>query len=66
MRKVNKMVRDFAANDPTLVYIDTATPMFNDTGHLPKSLFKDDGLHLSRKGYDLWNKVLTPYITQYK
>ena len=27
-----------------------------------KELFVDDGLHLSRQGYELWNTLLRPFL----
>lgn len=58
MQEVNRMVAEAAGEDPTLVVADIWTPMV-ETGSPPsETLFLDDGLHLSREGYDLWNRIV--------
>ncbi len=54
-RAFNASVEALAADDPGLVYVDEATP-FLATGSPPDaSLFVSDGLHLTERGYALWN-----------
>lgn len=58
MRRVNDLIAQAAESDPALVVADVWTPMVA-TGTPPDaSLFMQDGLHLSTKGYALWNRVV--------
>lgn len=43
-------------------YVDVWTPMLNPDGTLMRDLFIEDGLHMNKKGYDIWGKVLAHYI----
>ncbi len=45
-----------------LEYIDIFTPMIGRDGKPREELFSGDGLHLNRVGYELWTKVITPYL----
>jgi len=43
-------------------YVDVWTPMLNPDGTLMRDLFIEDGLHMNKKGYDIWAKALAPYV----
>jgi lysophospholipase L1-like esterase len=32
--------------------------------YLPKKWFIENGLHMTEEGYQLWTKILTPYIKE--
>jgi hypothetical protein len=38
--------------------------MLGADGKPKPELFIDDGLHLSRAGYDEWNKLIRPLLTE--
>ena len=40
-------------------------PLFYEDQGLPKSLHVGDGLHLNKKGYDIYEHTLYPYIKEY-
>jgi lysophospholipase L1-like esterase len=61
MAEANGMVREYAASDPKLGYVDLAAPLLGDDGR-PKDVFVQDGLHLNAKGYRLWQEKLTPLV----
>jgi lysophospholipase L1-like esterase len=52
---IEREISRYAAN---WHYIDVFNPMLGDNGYLKKELFADDGLHLSRQGYQLWKQVI--------
>lgn len=58
MKQLNEKIRTYSESSPLLYYADTATPMLPATGKPAADLFIDDGLHLSEKGYQLWNEIL--------
>jgi len=43
-------------------YVDVWTPMLNNDGTLMRDLFIEDGLHMNKKGYDIWGPVLAKYV----
>lgn len=43
-------------------YIDVWTPMIDDTGRVLQDIFIGDDLHMNSKGYDIWRKIVAPYL----
>lgn len=62
MRKANDLIRQAAAKDARLEFVDVDTPMIGDDGQPRKDLFKADGLHLNKQGYQLWAKMVRPHL----
>ena len=62
MREANALVRQAAASDTRLDYIDIDGPMLGTDGRPKPELFVDDGLHLSDAGYRLWTSIVEPYL----
>jgi hypothetical protein len=63
MQSANKQIKSFLVNKPKSLYVDVSTVILKpQTGQPDSSLFKGDYLHLNSKGYDRWQKVLTPYV----
>ena len=61
--KANRMVKKYLAGKPNSLYIDINPSIFKPGTTMPdSSLFESDYLHLNSKGYDRWQKVLTPYV----
>jgi lysophospholipase L1-like esterase len=62
MREANALVRDYAAGQQGVVFMDVFTPMMTRGGAVRPELFVEDGLHLNRAGYELWRSVIAPYL----
>ncbi|MEX0594017.1 MAG: GDSL-type esterase/lipase family protein, partial [Balneolaceae bacterium] len=62
MSRANEMVRSLSDRNPRLHYVDFATPMLGEDGTPDLSLLQDDQLHLTEKGYDVWNSILAPEL----
>jgi lysophospholipase L1-like esterase len=64
MAKANQAIAKLCEASPVLDFADIATPMLAtaaEPGTAPdESLFAKDGLHMSPKGYALWQTVLQP------
>ncbi len=45
-----------------VTYIDVWTPMLDDDGKVIADLFIEDGLHMNKKGYEIWAKVIGPFV----
>lgn len=61
--KANDVVKNYLAGKPNSLFIDMNPSIFRKGTTMPdSSLFEKDYLHLNSKGYDRWQKVLTPYV----
>lgn len=43
-------------------YIDIFTPMLDASGQPNEALFIEDRLHMNRAGYEIWQRVIAPYV----
>jgi len=62
VRATNQQIREFAAQDPRLVFVDVEKPMLGPDGKPRADLFLRDGLHLNAKGYQVWADLLRPHL----
>lgn len=53
----NELIRGLVLSQPGGLFVNVHSQMIRD-GQPRRELFADDGLHLSRAGYDLWVRVL--------
>ena len=60
--EANAMVEKVCAGDDRLTYVDIVTPMFGEDGTPMPELFVKDGLHMSKAGYEIWTKIITPLL----
>lgn len=63
MAKVNKQLMSYAQKRPNTEYVDVFQSMIIN-GKIDESLFTQDKLHMNDKGYDLWTKILKPFIIE--
>jgi len=59
------IANEIADNLPDWQFIDVFNPMLNADGYPETSLFMDDGLHLSAKGYELWTLILQKELNRH-
>lgn len=64
MRKANVMINEYLNHQKNGTYIDIFSPMIGLDGKPSKTLFIEDDLHMNDKGYELWTKILMPYIKE--
>lgn len=62
MRAANRLVRADCDADDRLGFVDVDGPMLGWDGKPRADLFAKDGLHLSPKGYALWNVLVAPFV----
>ncbi|MCA9230184.1 MAG: hypothetical protein KDA57_06010 [Planctomycetales bacterium] len=68
MAAANELIAAECESSERMTFIDIWTPMvstqdsFEEEAMPPADLFIKDGLHLSAKGYDLWNSILEPHL----
>jgi lysophospholipase L1-like esterase len=58
IRFANYLIQKKIETLPGFHFVDVFTPMLDARGYPRKELFENDGLHLSPKGYALWQQVL--------
>lgn len=56
--ETNRLVKDETETDNFQHYIDIFPLMLEANGHPDPTLFEEDGLHLSQKGYAVWQKKI--------
>ncbi len=54
IREANRLVRQSAAKEEGVVFVDVEAVMLGPDGKPKAELFKKDGLHLNDEGYKLW------------
>lgn len=57
-RDLNRRLRELAAKEPRLSFIDTATPLLSPDGSMRPELYREDGLHLNADGYAVWRMTI--------
>ncbi len=64
MRKTDALNKDFAARKDFITFVDTAALFLGPDGRPDATLFEEDKLHLSEKGYEKWNALLAPILKE--
>lgn len=59
--KFNQMAKDFFAKEQNVVFVDVY-PLMLDNGKLRPELYVGDKLHMTKLGYDIWEKAIRPYL----
>ncbi|HET8656550.1 MAG TPA: SGNH/GDSL hydrolase family protein [Longimicrobiaceae bacterium] len=62
MREANALIRAYSATDPRLAYIDVFDAMLGPDGRPRPEIFRDDELHMNRRGYEIWRSIVAPYL----
>jgi lysophospholipase L1-like esterase len=64
IRQANRLIREYIAaqKSETLVFVDVDQPMLDADGKPRADLLLDDGLHLNKKGYEMWTRLLRKEI----
>jgi lysophospholipase L1-like esterase len=52
--ETNSLLKEVVAQDSRLRYVDVATPLLDESGKVMIDVFIDDGLHLNKKGTEIW------------
>ena len=54
----NNSIKLLASEDAYLEYIDVWDSMLNEDGSRMPELYIEDGLHMNKKGYEVWTKIV--------
>lgn len=58
----NRLIRDYLAKKRQATYVDVYSRMLNKHGKPKPELFVSDSLHMSQKGYAIWQKAIEPVL----
>ena len=61
VKAANKLIADYIQTDKSLTFIDVFPAMLGPDG-LPKDIYVADKLHMNPKGYEIWTKIIAPYL----
>ena len=65
MQEANKLIRQYIEKNPKqLRFVDVATPLLGPDGKPRPELYREDGLHMTRAGYEIWTQALTPVLVK--
>ncbi|MBE0424350.1 MAG: hypothetical protein IBX66_10490 [Lutibacter sp.] len=62
MQKANILINEFLNSKSNASFVDIFSPMIDINGKPSEKWFMEDGLHITDEGYQLWTKILAPYI----
>jgi lysophospholipase L1-like esterase len=62
MKETNKKIAAFMKKEPNAEFIDITKAMEDSNGNVRRDLFVEDMLHLTPEGYEVWAKVMKPYM----
>jgi sugar phosphate isomerase/epimerase/lysophospholipase L1-like esterase len=59
---LNAQLKEFAAGNRDVFYLDVWTRALDEHGTPRKDIFLADGLHLNRAGYDIWRELVGNFL----
>ncbi|HRX11108.1 MAG TPA: GDSL-type esterase/lipase family protein [Draconibacterium sp.] len=60
--KFNKKLNKYCKKQDNIGFADVWYPMLDSHGNVYKDVFLEDGLHMNKKGYDIWAKVIDEFL----
>mgnify|MGYP000318433652 CR=1 FL=1 len=60
--KLNKRLRRLAKRTDKVEYANVWDVMIDQKGNLYQDIFLDDGVHMNKKGYDLWSEEIKNFL----
>jgi lysophospholipase L1-like esterase len=58
----NRQLKDFTAQYPKVYFLDMWNQMLDNEGKPDPDIFIGDGLHMNRKGYDIWKTIAGEFL----
>lgn len=60
----NKKLKKYCEKNGKIEFADVWSPMLDNKGNVFKDVFLEDGLHMNKKGYDIWGKVIGGFLKE--
>jgi len=64
--RVNNLIKTYCEVNDNLYFIDTVDEFLNENQQPRSELFMSDQLHLNKKGYEVWSKIIRGEIKKLK
>ncbi|QIL76871.1 SGNH/GDSL hydrolase family protein [Hymenobacter sp. HDW8] len=65
MQEANNLIRQYIEAHPKrLRFVDVGAPMLGADGKPRPELFLEDGLHMTRAGYEIWTQAVLPVLAK--
>jgi lysophospholipase L1-like esterase len=58
----NRWIREFCESQKATEFLDVWPDMLGPNGWPKEEIFLKDQLHMNSKGYDIWTRLLAPYV----
>ncbi len=62
VRAANKLIRDYAAKETGLSFIDVHPHMLGEDGQPKPDIYLTDKLHMNEKGYAIWKQIVGEHL----
>ena len=62
VKEVNQMIESYLKTQKRTDFIDITQVMNDANGKVRTDIFLEDMLHMKPEGYQLWTKVMAPYL----
>lgn len=62
MKKGNKLIKKFIRSKKHTAFIDVYRHMLTKDGKIIQEIFLSDNLHMNKKGYEIWQPIIKPYL----
>jgi lysophospholipase L1-like esterase len=64
MEKANLLIKTYLSINSHASFVDVYHKMLNPDGSIMTDIFLEDNLHMNAKGYAIWQKAITPYLSK--
>lgn len=64
MKESNEKIKKYIESQKKSVFINVYSSMLNDDGSIMTDIFLSDKLHMNKKGYAIWQKIIEPYLVK--
>ncbi len=62
MTEGNRLIRKYIKKQRKSAYVDVFSAMFTKDGAIMPDIFLSDKLHMNKKGYEIWQPIIQPYL----
>jgi len=62
--EANALIAEHVDSDRRLFYLDANEALCDTAGTVRRDLFRRDGLHLKRSGYEAWSRIIGPVLEE--
>lgn len=65
IERANQLIETYSREKDYVTFVDLFPVMLDKSGNPRPELFQKDGLHMNRKGYELWISKLSPIFKEF-